>query len=204
LDRLARGHCRRRLAAGFTLPELLIVIAVAAILAVIAIPSLVNTVQTNRVDAAANQFVATLSMARSEAVKLGCTVNVTSGPSLPIGNWGNGGWTVSVPPTCSPTKATATLQNIAPLTGQMTAYGTLQSVSFNSTGQSVDAGTGAVVPEVDFIFCADGSTPTYPLAQGVTVIASGRVRLADHPSGAVPAGAVYRNNETTQMLCTSP
>ncbi len=197
--RLAAGALasRRARVQGFTLTELIVVIVIAAILMLIAYPSLNATVQSNRVDTVANQFIATLSMARSEAVKLGCTVNVTAGSNGT--NWGSQGWVVTPSTGCTQLPIQQNVQQVAALTGSLTAYGSAGQLSFNSTGQLVSTNNAAGVPEFDFIFCADGATATYPVAQGVTVVLFGRARLADHPNG-----TPLENDEQTAMACQAP
>jgi type IV fimbrial biogenesis protein FimT len=180
---------------------MLVVLAVIGLLAVVAVPSFQATVQSNRVDTAANQFVATLSMARSEAVKLGQSVNVVNNSST--GNWGSQGWCVTAANQCNGA-APAPVQSVAPFTGAMTAFGSaapsgsgqvpVSQIAFDPTGRLVGGG------EADFIFCADGVNAAYPMAIGVTVISSGRVRVADHPNGP----PVHNSDEKTPMACTQP
>lgn len=173
--------------AGFTLVELLVVIAVAAILAMIAVPSLQETLLLNRLDTVSNQFVATLSMARSEAVKQGTQINITSANGV---NW-TGGWSEC----CVPGSTTVALQIGAPLVGTMTNYGTTGQIGFDATGRLVNGGVPA-----NFIFCADGIDVTK--SKGVTVALSGRVRMADQPTAA--PGAPLDNNEVPMAGCTNP
>jgi type IV fimbrial biogenesis protein FimT len=75
---------------GFTLVELMVVIAVLAILATIAIPGFQGIVAQNRATSAANELQATLQFARSAAIAQSrqVTVRPTAG-----GDWG-GGWVV--------------------------------------------------------------------------------------------------------------
>lgn len=59
----------RRVEAGFTLVELVIVVAVLAILVVMAVPSFQSTFRSNRVTSGANELLAMFSYARSEAIR---------------------------------------------------------------------------------------------------------------------------------------
>lgn len=61
---------------GFTLVELLVVLAVGAILLVIAIPSYAFLVNSSRLAAATNDLVTALHLARSEAIKRNMRVTV--------------------------------------------------------------------------------------------------------------------------------
>ena len=54
---------------GFTLVELMITIAVLAILTAIAYPSFQSTIRSNRMATTANELIAALSLARSEAIR---------------------------------------------------------------------------------------------------------------------------------------
>ncbi|MCD9029779.1 GspH/FimT family pseudopilin [Luteimonas sp. BDR2-5] len=54
---------------GFSLIELVIVIAVAAVLLAIALPSFQSVFRSNRVATATNEMIATLSLARGEAIR---------------------------------------------------------------------------------------------------------------------------------------
>jgi type IV fimbrial biogenesis protein FimT len=59
----------RKTAAGFTLIELVVTVAVIAILAALAFPSFESTMRSNRVATTNNQLVASLALARSEAIR---------------------------------------------------------------------------------------------------------------------------------------
>ncbi|WP_455205077.1 GspH/FimT family pseudopilin [Kaarinaea lacus] len=61
---------------GFTLIELLISIALAAVILTQAVPSFNTLVQNNRLIAQKNEFLSSLNLARSEAIKRGVRVTV--------------------------------------------------------------------------------------------------------------------------------
>lgn len=71
--RACRNALRRRMA-GFTLVELLVVVAVSAVLVTTAVPIYKQTIASYRIDAEVNTLVGDLQYARSEAIKQGTTV----------------------------------------------------------------------------------------------------------------------------------
>lgn len=79
---------------GFTLIELMVVVALAAIMASLAAPSFKSFVSGQRTKAAASDFAMTAILARSEAIKRNADVTITSVTSGATG-WKNG-WTVAV------------------------------------------------------------------------------------------------------------
>ena len=78
---------------GFTLIELMVPLAVGAIVLTIGVPSFGDMIRNNRMTTQVNQVVSAMALARSEAVKRGQSVEVTtaSGDS----DWKDG-WTVKV------------------------------------------------------------------------------------------------------------
>lgn len=77
--------------AGYTLIEMLFVLAIAALLLGIAAPSLQSLLQQHRLTSAANEFFGAVTLARSEALRRGAPVTLlAAGPA-----W-NSGWTVLV------------------------------------------------------------------------------------------------------------
>ncbi len=61
---------------GFTLIELMIVVVLIAVIAAIAAPSFANMIRDNRLTTQANNLLASLQLARSEAVSRGVQVTV--------------------------------------------------------------------------------------------------------------------------------
>ena len=81
---------------GFTLVELMIVLAVLAVMAAIAFPSFQGTLRSNRVATTTNSMLGSLSLARSEAIKNSHGAGVcasTTGAACDGATWGDG-WLV--------------------------------------------------------------------------------------------------------------
>src|SRR3569832_1309807 len=73
---------------GFSAPELMVVLAVASILLAVAVPSLHGFIQSQRLMAAANEFQAAVSLARSEAIRRGVRVDLV--PAKNGSDWSHG------------------------------------------------------------------------------------------------------------------
>ncbi|ASU37743.1 hypothetical protein hmeg3_05155 [Herbaspirillum sp. meg3] len=88
----AHGSLHRRHAhpAGFTLPELLIVLCIIGILLAAGVPSFRAYLQTQQVITASSQFLFALNLARSEAIQRGARVDLAPRDGL---RWENG-WVV--------------------------------------------------------------------------------------------------------------
>lgn len=83
---------------GFTLIEMIMVLAVAGILLGIAAPSFTSVIQSNRLATQTNDLVTSLNLARSEAITRGQIVTVCrslsgTGCNAAAGNWEDG-WLV--------------------------------------------------------------------------------------------------------------
>lgn len=79
---------------GFTLIELMVVVALAAILAALAAPSFKSFVAGQRIKTAASDFAMAVILARSEAIKRNADVTITSVTAGATG-WQDG-WIVAV------------------------------------------------------------------------------------------------------------
>lgn len=83
---------KRTALTGFTLIELVVTLVVVAIIAAIAAPSFMTMIRTNRIVTEANDLLATLQLARSEAIKRGVQVTVLRNGNT-SSDW-DAGWTV--------------------------------------------------------------------------------------------------------------
>ena len=85
---------------GFTLPELMIVVAILSVLIAAGVPSFAEFIRNQRVKTASFDLFASLVVARSEAITRRTTVTLTPASTA---NWANG-WTITyVDPTSGST-----------------------------------------------------------------------------------------------------
>ncbi|MDI1308767.1 MAG: GspH/FimT family protein [Methylotenera sp.] len=112
---------------GFTLVELMVVIAIIAIMASIAVPSFSATIANMRAKNAASSIYDGLVRARSEAVKRNLTVTLA-----PATSWAQGWQITSSDSTTVLEKYTST--------GTVTISGPT-SVEYKSTGRAIGTGT---------------------------------------------------------------
>jgi type IV fimbrial biogenesis protein FimT len=81
-----------RRAAGFTLPELLTVVAIIALLSALAAPSFGQMIAVQRTKGAASDLFTALTRARSEAIKRNTEISLT-----PAGSGWQDGWSIPNP-----------------------------------------------------------------------------------------------------------
>ena len=88
----------QKLSFGFSIIEVLIVVAIASILTAIAIPAFNVFMGSTRVSTVSNEFVSALNLARSEAIKRGGEVHVCRSSDgatcVASGPWGQG-WLIA-------------------------------------------------------------------------------------------------------------
>lgn len=130
-----------RRARGFTLVELLVTVTVLALLAAVAVPSFQNLIRENQLTATANDLVASLLMARSEAVRRESEARVSANG----GDWSTG-WIVEAEnPT---TLQFNTISSFSPSSSDfvITAVGATADapIRFNSNGRSIASYTSNV------------------------------------------------------------
>lgn len=80
---------RRRARLGFSLTELMVVLAVASILLGLAVPAFGNLIQREKTTSAVNDFLAAINLTRSEAIHRGRRIDLVPAE----GGWKNG-WVV--------------------------------------------------------------------------------------------------------------
>lgn len=174
--------------AGFTLIEVMIVIAILSILAGIALPAFNTLIASNRLAGQANDLLSAFQLARSEAVTRGNRVSVcaSSGgttcivmPSDTDVSW-NTGWMVFEEPPGGTTgtfdAGVDTILRVYPaLAGSSTlSAGTVAVVTYRPNGQ---AGSN-----VDFLLCPNDNSGVS--GRVIQVSASGRARVDRDTAGA--------------------
>jgi len=179
----------RSMSRGFTLIEMLVVLTIAVILLAIGIPNMTNLFQTNRLATTTNELVATLNLARSEAIRRGASVVMLS--TAGARNWG-GGWSMFVDLDGNNVRDTSlgSLEDEIRRGNTITAPATIVSsagyatvVQFDGQGRMAGAGPGL------FLICDDGVNVVVDgqsRARAVIIGATGRVRVAANNASQQP------------------
>lgn len=96
INTLGSVHMSLRRQNGFTLVELMITVVVLGVLATIAFPSFQSTIRSNRIATTSNDLIASMALARSEAVKnrRGAGVCASAGGTSCDGDSWTDGWLV--------------------------------------------------------------------------------------------------------------
>jgi len=153
----------RRLATGFTIIELLTVVAILAVLATIGIPSMRDLIASTKVKGAASDVFASMIFARSEAVKRNAGVDIIPGDAS---NWGVG-WIV---------RPVGTAENLSvqeAITGEVSVNGPAFTIRYRGDGRLIDATTGSLLgSDVSFTFLSSVHSHIY--MRCITIDPSGR------------------------------
>lgn len=171
---------RRRRARGFTLIELVVVLAIVAILLRVATPGMSRSVAARAMNAQSSEFMAALRFARSEALTRGTAVTVCAAlPGVPPGCQGaratdwRSGWIVFADRERRgrPDAHDPLLRIQPPLLRTGGVAGSRGSISFTAAGFSTDASS-------HYLFNPPAGAIDPPPGVMVCVSKQGRPRLA--------------------------
>jgi type IV fimbrial biogenesis protein FimT len=151
---------------GFSIIELMVVVALAGVLLGMAVPSFRELIQRNRAAGEMNSLVGDLQFARSEAIKRGLPVSVCpssdGGTCLGAGTW-HSGWIVFTDPDRSGTAGDADAEPV------------LRTRAAWSSGDTLGAGAGLVA----VTYGRDGFATNLPA--GVVVLPLHTSRAGEGP-----------------------
>lgn len=148
---------------GFTLIELMVVLAVMGIIAGMAFPSLRDLIVNSRITTQTNEFIAALSYARSEAIKRGTDVMVCADDEANLGN----GWFINPGIACNTDLA---IVRHEALTGLVLTPATV-SIRFSGRG-------GLASGAITFTLAADDCPSGVERKREVSVLGSGRIAVS--------------------------
>jgi type IV fimbrial biogenesis protein FimT len=140
-------HPGGRYNSGFTMLEVVIVIAIVTILLMVGVPSFQYVTTANRISGEVNGLIGDMQFARAEAIKEGQTVVVcvsngnAATPGCGTGNSWQNGWVVCSDPagdgTCDAGQPVFRVQNAFTSTDTFQASGGTSTVTFNREGFAV-------------------------------------------------------------------
>jgi type IV fimbrial biogenesis protein FimT len=167
---------------GFSLIELLVVMAVAAVLLGIGVPNMQQFIVSSRLSSTSNEFFTALNVARSEAVRRGVQVTLITNGAANSRDW-TSGWSMFVDTNRNGAldAGEEVLRVGAGLESPMTMFGSTNfgtSVGFDSTGRLTSGGGS-------FVICHGPNLVDAGQARSRAVIlnSAGRARLATDANG---------------------
>ena len=167
---------------GFSLIELLVVMAIAAVLLGIGVPNMQQYVVSSRLSTAANDFFTALNLARSEAVRRGAQVTLITNGAANSRDW-TSGWTMFVDANSDGALSAGeeVLRVGAAQDAPMTIFGSANfgtSVAFDSTGRLTSGGGS-------FVICHGTALVADGIARSRALIlnSAGRARIAFDSNG---------------------
>jgi type IV fimbrial biogenesis protein FimT len=126
---------------GFTLTELMVVIGVLAILLAIAAPSFTGVINSNRLATQANEVVASLQLARSEAIRRNARVIVCrsiDGTACVTAS-GQGEWITFIDADGSGTAQAAEILRVSSISPPVLVSNLVDRITFRPNGVATDA-----------------------------------------------------------------
>jgi prepilin-type N-terminal cleavage/methylation domain-containing protein len=151
---------------GFTLAELMIVVAIVGILAAVALPSLSRFMQKKAVEAEVNKIASVFKTARSEALAQATNVSV---------NWS--GVTGQIRATLVNTNEMLLSEDFTTSVARLLDNDADDTIQFNGQGRSNQA--------VQFAVC--GRSGDLPTSFVINLVLTGRVSIVDNRNSAVMA-----------------
>jgi type IV fimbrial biogenesis protein FimT len=178
-------------AAGFTLMELLIVIALAALILAIGAPNFNEFRRNNRLTGAANDLLGSIQLARTEAIKRQQNVSVCTSldpgsatPSCSAGTFT--GWIVfeDIDGNCTRDAVDSLIRGGGPVDASLRSAADGTCITFADTGFARDhaAGVGAT----RLLFCDERGTAlqagtSLTAARGIELSRTGRAQITREP-----------------------
>jgi type IV fimbrial biogenesis protein FimT len=155
----------RNRSSGFTLIELLVVLAVLGVIAAIAIPSFKTIIENNRTTTQANNLLSAIQFARSEAVKRGVNVTLSS-----VSSDFNNGWCVHTATACDNANR---LREFEAKNGVVISSA-VNSVSFSARGSRTPQTNAEIIVSIQPADCGTGEVDR---SSDVRVNLSGRAEV---------------------------
>lgn len=176
------SRCKSPPMGGFSLIELLVVMAVAAILLAIALPSFSDVMVRNRIASSANEFIAAVTYARSEAIRRGGTAGIcaSSNRTSCTGAWSDG-WLVWADANRNGTLDAAEVLRVGAASGDddFTAADVGTEVRFTRRGVVDATYLNATTPDAEFTLKPDSCRAGKPHVRTLTLTLTGQVRLVE-------------------------